>query len=310
MKIITLTVFSILMILSSNLFGQSKPIFDVHLHAHDAEDRIIRTLSRYVKPSLGLKQANTNEELFQRTLAQIEKHNLYCLTTGGDLAQDWKEKLPERIYTSLLFTHPNHFNLDSIRNEFEEGRWYALGEIVTQYFNVAPNDSILESTFSLAEELDIPVGIHIGMGPPGGNMRGETNFRASAGNPLQLEEVLISHPNLRIFIMHAGWPMLDEVVNLLYLYPQVYVDIALINWAIPKKEFHNYLERLVNAGFSNRIMFGSDQMVWPESIELAIDSVNSADFLTEKQKRDIFYNNAVRFFNFSKEEVMRHHNQK
>ncbi len=267
-------------------------------------------MSRYVKPSLGLKQANTNEELFQRTLAQIEKHNLYCLTTGGDLAQDWKEKLPERIYTSLLFTHPNHFNLDSIRNEFEEGRWYALGEIVTQYFNVAPNDSILESTFSLAEELDIPVGIHIGMGPPGGNMRGETNFRASAGNPLQLEEVLISHPNLRIFIMHAGWPMLDEVVNLLYLYPQVYVDIALINWAIPKKEFHNYLERLVNAGFSNRIMFGSDQMVWPESIELAIDSVNSADFLTEKQKRDIFYNNAVRFFNFSKEEVMRHHNQK
>jgi predicted TIM-barrel fold metal-dependent hydrolase len=43
-------------------------------------------------------------------------------------------------------------------------------------------------------------------------------------------------------------------------------------------------------------MFGSDQMFWPETIELAIEGVESADFLSEEQKRDIFYNNAVRFF--------------
>lgn len=310
MKAVTFFISSLLIIFCSNLNAQSRPIFDTHLHAHDVEDRIIQTLSRYVNPSLGLEKANSNQELFQRTLEQIEKHNLYCLTTGGELAQIWKERLPDRIYTSLLFTHPNHFNLDTVKSEFIEGKWFALGEIVTQYFNVAPNDSILESTFALAEELDLPVGIHIGIGPPGGNLSGETDFRASAGNPLQLEEVLISHPNLRIFIMHAGWPMLDETINLLYLYPKVYVDVALINWAIPQKEFHNYLERLVNAGFSDRIMFGSDQMVWPESIELAIESINSADFLTAEQKRDIFYNNAAKFFRFSEEEIKRHHNEK
>lgn len=59
---------------------------------------------------------------------------------------------------------------------------------------------------------------------------------------------------------------------------------------------HAYLERLVNAGFGERIMFGSDQMYWPEAIGLAIEGVESADFLTEEQKRDIFFNNAVRFF--------------
>ena len=42
-------------------------------------------------------------------------------------------------------------------------------------------------------------------------------------------------------------------------------------------------------------MFGSDQMIWPDAVGMAIEGVESADFLTKEQKRDIFYNNAVRF---------------
>jgi hypothetical protein len=37
-------------------------------------------------------------------------------------------------------------------------------------------------------------------------------------------------------------------------------------------------------------------MVWPEGVGMAIEGIESAPFLTEEQKRDIFYNNAVRFF--------------
>ena len=43
-------------------------------------------------------------------------------------------------------------------------------------------------------------------------------------------------------------------------------------------------------------MFGSDQMLWPQRIEDGIEAINSAEFLTEEQKRDIFYNNAVKLF--------------
>jgi len=38
-----------------------------------------------------------------------------------------------------------------------------------------------------------------------------------------------------------------------------------------------------------------DQMVWPYAIEKSINFLNSLDFLTEQDKEDIFYNNAVRF---------------
>lgn len=49
------------------------------------------------------------------------------------------------------------------------------------------------------------------------------------------------------------------------------------------------------AGFGKRLLFGSDQMVWPEAIGMAVEGIESATFLTEEEKRDIFYNNAARF---------------
>ena len=52
---------------------------------------------------------------------------------------------------------------------------------------------------------------------------------------------------------------------------------------------------LVRAGLGNRLMFGSDQMRWPEKIDEAIEAIEEADYLTAEQKRDILYNNAARF---------------
>jgi predicted TIM-barrel fold metal-dependent hydrolase len=59
--------------------------------------------------------------------------------------------------------------------------------------------------------------------------------------------------------------------------------------------FYRYVRGLVDAGLAKRLMFGSDQMEWPETIGLAVDAIESADFLSAEQKRDIFHNNAVRF---------------
>jgi predicted TIM-barrel fold metal-dependent hydrolase len=64
---------------------------------------------------------------------------------------------------------------------------------------------------------------------------------------------------------------------------------------IPRAAFYDYLKALVRAGLGKRLMFGSDQMVWPEKIGTAVEAIEQAPFLTEEQKRDIFYNNAARF---------------
>jgi hypothetical protein len=47
-------------------------------------------------------------------------------------------------------------------------------------------------------------------------------------------------------------------------------------------------------------MFGSDQMRWPYAIEKSIHFLNSLPFLTQKDKEDIFYNNAAKFLKLKK----------
>ena len=107
----------------------------------------------------------------------------------------------------------------------------------------------------------MPAAVHMGVGPPGISYDPCCHgFRASLGNPAVLEEALNRHPKLRVNVMHGGWPYLQETIALLFVYPQVNVDLGAIDWALPRAEFHAYLGALMRAGFGRRIMFGSDQM--------------------------------------------------
>jgi hypothetical protein len=88
--------------------------------------------------------------------------------------------------------------------------------------------------------------------------------------------------------------------------PDLFIP-GFIVYALPRVEFYRYLRTIVEAGFANRVMFGSDQMVWPGVIERSIVVVEEAPFLNDEQKRDILYNNAARFLRLSAEEIARHH---
>jgi uncharacterized protein len=120
--------------------------------------------------------------------------------------------------------------------------------------------------------------------------------RARFGKPGLIEDALNRHPKLRLNLMHFGAPYLEDTLAMLTLYPNVNVDTGAVSWLMPRPQFHDYLRRLVDAGFADRIMFGSDQMFWPDAIGLAIEGVESATFLTEAQKQGIFHDNAARFY--------------
>jgi predicted TIM-barrel fold metal-dependent hydrolase len=51
----------------------------------------------------------------------------------------------------------------------------------------------------------------------------------------------------------------------------------------------------VDAGFEDRVMFGTDQLIWPKLMAYSISIIQNTDYLTPQQKRDILYNNAARF---------------
>jgi predicted TIM-barrel fold metal-dependent hydrolase len=65
---------------------------------------------------------------------------------------------------------------------------------------------------------------------------------------------------MRVYIKHGGYPFLQGTIALLHALQHVYFDLAGIDWELLRKEFHKHL-RLVQAGFGQRLMFGSDQMI-------------------------------------------------
>jgi predicted TIM-barrel fold metal-dependent hydrolase len=201
---------------------------------------------------------------------------------------------PRRIIPGLSFS-AGSIAVHELRTLVAAKDVAVLGEIGNQYRGIDPDDPAFEPYLALAEELDVPVALHVGTGPPGTPYLFAPKYRARMHSPLKLEEPLLRHPRLRLYLMHAGWPMIDDTLALMWTHPQVYVDTGVIVTALPRPEFYRYLQRIVESGFGKRVMFGSDQMVWPGAIEKGVDVIEQAPFLSPDQKRDILYHNAARF---------------
>lgn len=312
---------------ASTAIASPPPIIDVHVHASSISDfeKLMGKapiphcvpMTDYPVPKAGSSWREifqskdnpckaiwspvTNEELLKKNLEILKRRNVFAVT-GGPLLSEWRKASPDRITASLDVEIPE-VSLESVRESLASGNFMVFGELAVQYVGMTPDDPALEPYWALFEKLDIPVGIHIGTGPVGAPYIAFDKYRARLHSALLLEEVLIKHPGLRVYIMHAGWPMLDDLLAVLWTHPQVYIDTGAISWALPRAEFHNYLRRIVESGFGKRVLFGSDQMVWPETMEIAIESIESAEFLTAEQKRDIFFNNAARFLRLSQKQI-------
>lgn len=320
---------------SSSAQGRRLPILDMHLHALAADaqgpppvamcagidavprwdqsvpyGRWFAELSTTDSCRDPIWSPMTDGEVMTRTLEVVERLNVIGVVSGSvERVAAWRAVAPDRLIPGLVFNVASDRAItpDSIRSLVESGSLTVLGEVTNQYAGIAPDDERMEPYWALAEELDIPVGIHVGTGPPGAIYLGFRGYRGRLHSALTMEEVLVRHPRLRVYLMHAGYPLLEDLLTLLYAHPQVYVDVGIISYAQPRAAFYRFLRGIVEMGFSTRIMFGSDQMVWPEAIERAIATIEEAPFLSAEQKRDIFYNNAAHFLRLSDAEIARHH---
>ena len=321
------------------LFGTSQafaadrdPIIDVHMHALHADDQgpppmgmctpigsmpvwdqrgkyAEQFMERFKHPPCDdpVWSPMTDDELMNDTLAVMDRLNIFGVVSGtAERVAAWRKARPRRVIQGFMLEIEPGTTPATIQALHDSGALDVLGEVTTQYQGIAPGDPRLEPYWSLAEKLDIPVGIHVGTGPPGVIYMGAEGYRARMHSALTMEEVLVKHPRLRVYLAHAGYPMIDDLLALLYAHPQVYVDVGVIVFTQPRAAFYGYLQRIEQAGFGKRVMFGSDQMVWPGVIERAIKVIDEAPFLSAEDKRDILYNNAARFLRVTPAQMAEH----
>jgi predicted TIM-barrel fold metal-dependent hydrolase len=284
-----------------SLFPQAQvKIIDMHIHSYTQSDFGTREPAT---DHYGVKGSKNADEHRRATFAAFKKYNIVKAVVSGnpESVDNWSAADSNHVVIrGILSFLPNDHGIDTVRFEqmIRDKKIEVFGEIAPYYSGTTLSDLVWQPYLRICEKYDIPVGVHTGGGDPGGTYSWSPKARLRLADPYLIEDVLVRYPKLRLYMMHAGgedWP--EHAIRLMAYYPQVYIDLAVMLWVEPNTQRYikEFLRNVKEAGYLDRVMFGSDQMIWPYAIEKSIVYLNSLSFLTKKDRDDIFYNNAARF---------------
>lgn len=188
MKSLTLTL--MLFIAPLQVDAQKRlPIIDMHLHAHSLDEydgggSVCTNDQKIMFPGVNPRQpitldlvqtcpspvqaAANDEAVMMESLALLERYNIWAVTSGSlDRVSAWRAAASHRIIPAVSFAspRPGPRTPAEFRRLFAEGRFAVFAEIGAQYRGLKLGDESYDAYFALAEELDIPVGVHLGEGP-------------------------------------------------------------------------------------------------------------------------------------------------
>ena len=292
-------------LLQQFLFAQSQTkIIDMHVHSYTNSDWGER---EQATDHYGNKGSVNAESHWLATFAVFKKLNIVKAVVSGnpESVENWSAKDNNHIVIrGILMYSPNDYGMDTVKFEqmVKDKKIEVFGEIAPYYAGATLSDSIWQPYLRICEKYNIPVAVHTVGGDPGGTYSWSPKARLKLADPYLIEDVLAKYPKLRIYIMHSGEDWYEHALRLMAYYPQLYSDLGVLLWVEPLDQRYAtaFLKAAKQAGYLNRVMFGSDQMKWPYAIEKSFRFLNSLTFLTKQDKDDILYNNAVRFLQLKK----------
>lgn len=154
-----------------------------------------------------------------------------------------------------------------------------------QYFY--PNEPMLYPLYAKAQELGIPISMHIGSSVFKGS-------RLKYGDPIFLDDVAVDFPELVVLQCHSGRPFwYQKSFSLARLHPNLYMEIS----GLPPKKLLNYFPELDR--IANKVIYGSD---WPgvPTIKENIEVIRGLR-LSEDSKGKILGGNAAKLLDLADE---------
>ncbi|MEO8449464.1 MAG: amidohydrolase family protein [Gemmatimonadota bacterium] len=154
-----------------------------------------------------------------------------------------------------------------------------------------PHDRRLQVVYDIAEEFDVPVMIHSG---DTYNARGKLKY----SHPLEVDEVAVDHPGVKLVICHLGNPWLTDCMEVVYKNRNVFADVSGLVLGEFTEAFENYMadeieDVITYAGESDRFLFGTD---WPICSMSSYVAFMKRLEISESAKHAIMYENARRLF--------------
>lgn len=289
-------------------FLKFQPIIDMHFHITKG----FEGNEKYAESDKNIDVAKLNW-----VIEDYQNNNVVLVMGGGTLkyAQMYAEA-SDLFRSGVVFPcsksveqdepcAKEFYSEEELRQLYQNGDLKSMGESMYNYYGIPPTDPRLDAYWKVAEEFGIPIGIHADSGPPIERVdRTERpNYNPQYADPLLLKPVLEKYPELKIYLMHYGGEYSENALQLMKAYPQIYCEISAVSMFMPRQVWEPNVKKLYEEGLGSRLMFASDYF---GSVRKNIEIIYSLDWLSEAQKRDVYYNNAARFLGLSEVETQIH----
>jgi len=117
-----------------------------------------------------------------------------------------------------------------------------------------PNDKAAYPFYEVMNEFKMPVIFHTGHIGIGTGMPGGGGVRLKYGNPMDIDDVAVDFPDMKIIMAHPSFPWQDEALSVCLHKPNVYIDLS--GWS--PKYFPASLIQYCNTLLKKKVLFGSD----------------------------------------------------
>ncbi|HCD52834.1 MAG TPA: hypothetical protein DEQ34_10325 [Balneolaceae bacterium] len=288
--------------------SHQQPVFDIAMQgvnpawfhrAMEGVDYGIHRIETYGE------MAADSSDLFQKTFDQMDAFNIKrAMLSHGAYKESLLHRQPERFLGSFEpdLSLDDHSEAAKIfEQDILNGKYAALGELGLIYEGIPLNTKALYPYYEVAQKYNIPILIHTGFSGPNPQQVLSPAFRIKTADPLLLEDVIIDFPDLKIVMMHMGWPFFDEALYMLGTYPNVYMETSVAIWLLNEELFNRLLRESVETAGSDKILFGTLQMAWPQVIGRSVETIRNAYYLSPEDKEAILWGNAVEMFGIDKQ---------
>jgi uncharacterized protein len=154
------------------------------------------------------------------------------------------------------------------------------------------NDRIAYPFYEVMAEARLPVIFHTGHSGIGTGMPGGGGVRLKYGYPMDIDDVAVDFPDMKIIMAHPSFPWQDEAISVCLHKPQVYIDLS--GWS--PKYFSPVLIQYANTLLKNKMLFGSDfPLITPDRWLADFEKIAIKDEVIPLILRE----NAIRLFGLS-----------
>lgn len=241
-------------------------------------------------------------EAARRWADECEKYNLekVVFATGGGNEQ----------LACVVQTAPGRFGGLAHHPPDTPGAAALLEQAVTKqglcgYKILAPlvetplSDPCFDDVFEVCHQYRLPVLVHFGILGGAGGIAGGAN-----AGPLALARTALRFPHARFIVPHFGCGYTNDLLQLCWASPNVYVDTSgnnlWTNWTMENYTLEQLFARFIATVGPGRILFGSDSEWFPRGFALRylLDQLRAVRLLNlpEADVRRIFRENALEMF--------------